>query len=1073
MGRFTSGDDSRPRKRPAGGFLTSIQAPKLSSSTFLTPLVGLPLTFTPVPHDDPRPRKRHAGGFLSSTQTPKLSSSTFLTPPVGPASTFTFVPDSLPGPPALAHREPGGKSVMLDSTVERPSAEELAYALKKPFHGIRPEDAEVKEVPVTVNDEDAGDNAFNESVPEGNADSTLGVPKPVETSFLQRLRKRCTRYNESKGFYERVTGADLGIRIQLMHRPGEVCNFRSLHSIENFTVIHTNGIHKITVDFCQCELGRDIPYHIQLMRWRLWPATCDNPQTATTYEALDLFTRLSVLGRLNVYDFYRALEAATDAAKLKGIACVRQQLSICARQFRHIMMFKRAGRGHEPGGIDGTPSGGCAIVCPACPNFKFNVSEKEQTEGPLQWINRVIWSIDANFRLSNKMRCSTKETDPHLTNGKAYMAPWADYEAHTAATVKELAKPAFATFVEKGRMSYAVPKFHLYAHKVFCQLRFAFQWLFGTAITDGEAPERLWSGFNAAVSSLRELGPGGNHDMLDYMFGAWNYEKSSTINSALLGRMDRALDDGEGQTNTYTDLTAALRSMQPEKLVEKEGAVKAWDSGDKTKMKDSQCPYYTKKQSLSMAQIKSQSNELEASHKDKAVFNDPDEEAALAECIRRGMRIEDERARIDLRLYQEDPTEKQVTSRTEALKALVKAIIGFRAEQEACMPSTYAVLTDEERDPDPKAAMTVQLCMPSDPPDGDESYVTAAARIVESRLRWEAMVDELDHLLHQLRLKGCLHKHRVANITGQHMSTRAQSTQAAVNTHIKKAADAYRRHRAAYLKLVGKGTWEETMRELQDSDCRSLGDKLIEQIEKMSEKRVTAFLQGKGKADTSGDTNYKLPWIWYNWTESSDDAVSDELMAEWAKSRARAMHHVHEVRLVDAEMQRVLNFNETMAQMWDARRDSHESIDMGEHKQWACDDVWADGMRAYASKQAFIRRAQAEKWSAEFAPVRAEARRFLAVHTDDGLAIDPSTILTTEEIEVMEHQIQTRRERRKKAKRPRPAKADASSQPEENESENEWSGLENDTLKSKGKGSKARKQKDKVGGKKKRRAKKG
>ncbi|VDB96150.1 unnamed protein product [Peniophora sp. CBMAI 1063] len=1101
--------------------------------------------------DNARQRKRHAGGFLFDIQAPKLSSSTFLTPPIGHLSTFTFVSDKLPvqndGPPALAHSGPGGKSVMLNSVIIKLGAEKLADAFKTPFRGICLKDAEAQ------NEENVAAEPIHESLPESDTGLTSTAPQPDKPSISRRLRKlfnefpilpwkmrwrelflresirldgraealgltscpgchkegfpdyrcedcrgadlckdctlhwhrysplhRIERYNETKGFYEKVNGSELGIRIQLMHRPGEVCNFRSLHSISDFTVIHTNGIHQIPVDFCKCELGRDIPYHIQLMRWRFWPATCENPQTATTFEALDLFTRLSVLGRLNVYDFYRALEAATDAAKLKGVACVRQQLSNCVRQFRHIMMFKRAGRGHEPGGIAGTPSGACAVRCPACPNFELN-EDKDDTEGLYSWLKRVILALDANFRLSNKLRCSSKETDPHLTDGKAYMAPWKDYEAHTAATVKELAQPStcnkfaavemanarggkgqrstgvaaclcarheivqplgvaplrkgeryesidwilcgalshihalevtisydvvcqyckklaarlalipctrviwagaqtFASLLGEGRISYVVPKFHLYAHKVHCQLRFALNWLFGTAVTDGEAPERLWSNTNAAVSSLREMGPGGNNDVLDDMFGAWNWQKTCRMNSSLLLRMDRALDEGEMITGVYTDLTRALRAMQPEKLTKTDNAVKAWDSGDKTKMKDSQCPYYAKKQG---------------------------------------------ETRIDLRLYHEDPTDKQATARTKALNVLVQSIIGFRAEQEACMPSTHATLTDEERYPDRESAMTVQLCLPSDPPDGDELHVPAAARVVESRLRWAAMVDELDRLLHQLRLKGCLHKFKVAHITGQNMSISAQATQAAVNTHIKKAADAYRRHRAAYLKLEGKGPWEDTMRELQDSDCRSLGDRLIEQIEKMSHKRVTAFLQGKRKADSSGETNYKLPWIWFNWTETSDDAVSDELMAEWAKSRASAIHWVQEVRLVDAEMQRVLNFNESMARIWDLRRDCHETIDVGEDQGWACDDGWVDGMHAYASKQAYIRRAQADKWRMEFAPLRAEARRFLAVHTDDGLSVDPSTILPAREVEEMKHQIHTRRDRRKKAKRPRPAKDDA------------------------------------------------
>lgn len=191
------------------------------------------------------------------------------------------------------------------------------------------------------------------------------------------------------------------------------------------------------------------------------------------------------------------------------------------------------------------------------------------------------------------------------------------------------------------------------------------------------------------------------------------------------------------------------------------------------------------------------------------------------------------------------------------------------------MPVTYAALTMDERYPERQVAMSVQLCMPSDPPDGDKSLVSAAERAMEAKLRWAAMVDELDNLLHQLRLKGCLHKHRVAQVTGQRASTRALAAQAAVDANVKKAANAYRRHRAAYLALEGNGPWQDTMRELRDSDCRCLGDRLIEQMEKMSERKIKGFLEGRRGADSSGETKYELPWIWYNWTEKSGAELTD------------------------------------------------------------------------------------------------------------------------------------------------------------------------------------------------------
>jgi hypothetical protein len=37
------------------------------------------------------------------------------------------------------------------------------------------------------------------------------------------------------------------------------------------------------------------------------------------------------------------------------------------RQWRHLQMLKRAGRGHDERGVEGTKLGECAVLCPACP----------------------------------------------------------------------------------------------------------------------------------------------------------------------------------------------------------------------------------------------------------------------------------------------------------------------------------------------------------------------------------------------------------------------------------------------------------------------------------------------------------------------------------------------------------------------------------------------------------------------------------------------------------------------------------------------------------------------------------
>jgi hypothetical protein len=45
------------------------------------------------------------------------------------------------------------------------------------------------------------------------------------------------------------------------------------------------------------------------------------------------------------------------------------------REWRHIKMLKRAGRGHDPTGVNGTVAGELAVPCRACPIPGVNLPE--------------------------------------------------------------------------------------------------------------------------------------------------------------------------------------------------------------------------------------------------------------------------------------------------------------------------------------------------------------------------------------------------------------------------------------------------------------------------------------------------------------------------------------------------------------------------------------------------------------------------------------------------------------------------------------------------------------------------
>ena len=86
-----------------------------------------------------------------------------------------------------------------------------------------------------------------------------------------------------------------------------------------------------------------------------------------------------------------------------------------------------------------------------------------------------------------------------------------------------------ATIVDILDLTYLIPKFHLHAHIAECQCEFSFNFIPGSARTDGEAPERGWSDANGVASSTKEMGPGSRRDTLDDHFGDYNWRKMMSL----------------------------------------------------------------------------------------------------------------------------------------------------------------------------------------------------------------------------------------------------------------------------------------------------------------------------------------------------------------------------------------------------------------------------------------------------------------------------------------------------------------------------------------------------------------
>jgi hypothetical protein len=74
-------------------------------------------------------------------------------------------------------------------------------------------------------------------------------------------------------------------------------------------------------------------------------------------------------------------------------------------------------------------------------------------------------------------------------------------------------------------LTFAIPKFHLPAHKEACRYVYSFNYLKKVGRTDGEAIERFWSRHNLLSGSTSRMNPETRLDSLNVHFADWNWRK--------------------------------------------------------------------------------------------------------------------------------------------------------------------------------------------------------------------------------------------------------------------------------------------------------------------------------------------------------------------------------------------------------------------------------------------------------------------------------------------------------------------------------------------------------------------
>lgn len=136
---------------------------------------------------------------------------------------------------------------------------------------------------------------------------------------------RILSWDSLSGCFRKVSLEELGLILRLGHNNAQRCCAHS--ALCSMTVIHSNGLHNISIQFCTCPGAKSLD--LQLFAFRLFPATVAFPQTAFSFEVLEQFRFHHLEGKGSVYTFMNSLYRLTDNTGCSKIE-VRVLIFICS-----------------------------------------------------------------------------------------------------------------------------------------------------------------------------------------------------------------------------------------------------------------------------------------------------------------------------------------------------------------------------------------------------------------------------------------------------------------------------------------------------------------------------------------------------------------------------------------------------------------------------------------------------------------------------------------------------------------------------------------------------------------------
>ncbi|KAK7433784.1 hypothetical protein VKT23_020552 [Stygiomarasmius scandens] len=791
---------------------------------------------------------------------------------------------------------------------------------------------------------------------------------------------RVEKWNDK--FFEWVSLSDLGLRIQLEHLDGTSCSC-PLPASQGLTVLHSNGIHEVKVDYCGCACGVHLENWEQIIRNEWFPATTEHPQTCCTFHILELFHILNLEGKVTTYNFYDGLEKLTDNTRCGKLKHRYYAFLWIVHLWRHFRMLKRGGMGVgglHPGpfrNIDETHQGELAVQCIACPIPGVNLPEDWQSK-PVQFLYNFFLAIDTCFRLKRR-KFSSWEKDPSLQDGWAYFVKHKPYKAWCD-EMKD--QKEISTCTSLATLDYANTKFNTGydASGGGVGICARHENVLANGYAQTQVGER-YANIDYMVASLLQ-------NICSLLFLIISYDIACQWSKKIVERFQSlpplvrlilimrikwmrfvipklhilghllkcqelfSLNYTPGAGETDTEGIEPLQSLE---LVQDYGSwcalevtineVPAWKKmvDDYESDVSEANPYMLPKSGITLQEVRL---ELAKEEEDEAKRGIPAIcDMVPAEFIFIGLEIE---AQHDISACR-NPTPKELSGFVGRRTKITRQIKHFRSLQLKYMPISLEILTTHPimiKGNSLPNAEDIPLLLPSALSHNQRHsrHCKSSLPKLEDWLRDAQLEESLNKLRHGLLVKRRLLDYKKRNARHQGPTTRSHSVINLQQHRIDSAAATYRDAWTTKLGLVDGNCAEVGWEKLEKDDVCCMED-LDEALRKQ---RAAARRKGELPPEGAGESRMLISWIWETTKRgvngSTETVLFNGLRVEWCKAYARVRRYREELLLLKEEMRRCLVTLEWQAKRWESRATAS-----------TLGGAYAEGVSAYCHQQAMLK----------------------------------------------------------------------------------------------------------------------